>query len=266
MTRPAKIALWTGGGLLGLLVLLVGIVFILPNTEGGRAWISRKASELTDGQVRITGIHGSFPAALDLDRLELRDSQGLWLWADHLSLRWSPSALLSRHVDVALLHIALLHVERSPVPDKNEKPSSSSSSSSVPRTDLRDLSIDTLELGKTLAGDPASLTVKANAHLRSLQDVDAHLSAQRTAGNGNYEVDAHFDPGSMNATVRLQEPAHGPLENLVKVPDIGALSALVKLSGPRAAEDLQLSVDAGPLRARANGRIDLTKGAADLHY
>jgi translocation and assembly module TamB len=265
MSRPVKIAVWTGVGLLSVLVLLVAIVLIVPNTESGRAFISREASKLTDGEVRLTGIHGSFPASLDLDRLELRDSQGLWLWADHISLRWSPAALLSRHVDVDLLHIALLHVERAPVPEKN-KPPSKSSSSSIPQTDLRDLSIDTLELGKALAGDPASLTVKANAHLRSLQDADAHLSAHRTAGNGTYEVDGHFDPRSMNATVKLQEPAHGPLENLLKVPDLGALSALVKLSGPRNAEDLQLSVDAGPLQARANGRIDLTNEAADLNY
>ena len=264
MSRPVKIALWSGAGLLAVLVLLVSIVLVVPNTESGRAFISREASELTQGQVRLTGIHGSFPGALDLDRLELRDTQGLWLWADHISLRWSPWALLSSHVDVDLLRIALLHVERSPIPDKDKK--QSSSSSSVPRTDLRDLRIDTLELGKALTGDPAFLTVKANAHVHSLRDADAHLSAHRISGNGDYEVDAHFDPRSLNATVRLQEPAHGPLESLVKVPDIGALSVLVKLSGPREAEDLQLSVDAGPLKARANGRIDLTHSAADLNY
>src|SRR3569833_4639723 len=128
MSRPVKIALWTGAGLVALLVLLASIALIVPSTENGRAFISREASELTQGQVRLTGIHGSFPAALDLDRLELRDAQGLWLWADHISLRWSPASLLSRHVDVDLLHIALLHVERSPAPEKNKQQSSSSSS------------------------------------------------------------------------------------------------------------------------------------------
>src|SRR6201995_5383361 len=170
MSRPVKTAMWAGGILLAALLLLVSAILIIPNTDGGRAFIARKVSDLTDGQVRLAGIHGSFPAALDLDRLELHDGQGLWLWADHISLRWSPGALLARQVDVDLLHAALLHVERLPVPDKNEKPSSSSSS--VPHTDLRDLSIDTLELGKALTGDPASLTVKGNAHLRSLEDVD----------------------------------------------------------------------------------------------
>jgi translocation and assembly module TamB len=264
VSRPAKIAIWAGAALLAALLLVMSAALIIPNTEGGRALITRKLADLTDGQVRIAGIHGSLPAALDLDRLELRDAEGLWLWADHISLRWSPIALLTRHMDVDSLHVALLHVERSPVPDKDKKPSSSSSS--IPDTDLRDLGIDSLELGKALAGDPTSLVVKGNAHLRSLDDADAHIIARRTGGNGDYEVSAHFDPQSMNATLKLQEPAQGPLENLIKVPDLGALSVLVKLSGPRDAEDLQLSVDAGPLQARASGRIDLKNSTADLTY
>jgi len=264
LPRPARIAFWAGAGLLGVVLLLVSAVLIIPNTDSGRAYIVRKLSEVTDGKVRLAGIHGSFPAALDLDRLELRDSQGLWLWADHISLRWSPIALIVRHVDVDSLQVELLHVERSPVPDEREKPSSSSSS--IPRTDLKNLAIHTLELGKALAGDPTSLTVKGNAHLRSLEDADAHLTAQRVSGNGNYEVTAHFDAESMNATVTLQEPADGPLENLIKVPGLGALNVLVELKGPRNAEDLQLSVDAGPLQARANGRIDLKSSTAELNY
>jgi translocation and assembly module TamB len=264
ISRPLRIALWIGAGLLGVLVLLLGTVLIVPNTEGGRAYIVRKLSEVTDGKVRLVGIHGSFPAALDLDRLELRDSQGLWLWADHISLRWSPSALLARHVNVDSLRMALLHVDRAPVPDKEEKPSSASAS--IPETDLKDLSVGALELGKALAGDPTSLTVKGNAHLRSLEDVDAHIVARRTGGNGDYEVTAHFDPQSMNATVKLQEPANGPLENLVKVPGLGVLNVLAELRGPRNAEDLRLSVDAGLLQARANGRIDLVGSTADLDY
>jgi translocation and assembly module TamB len=70
----------------------------------------------------------------------------------------------------------------------------------------------------------------------------------------------------MNATLRLQEPANGPLENLLEVPDLGALNVLVELRGPRNAEDLRLSVDAGPLQARANGRIDLQGSTANLNY
>src|SRR5262245_12140767 len=99
MSRPAKIAVWSGASLLGLLLLLLGAALIIPNTESGRAFITRETAQLTKDRVHLVGIHGSFPAALDLDRVELRDTEGLWLWADRISLRWSPAALLTRHVD-----------------------------------------------------------------------------------------------------------------------------------------------------------------------
>jgi hypothetical protein len=263
MSRATKIAVGSGAGFLGVLAVLVAALFIIPNTDSGRTWIAGEVNGLTHGQVRLQGIHGSFPAALDLDRVELRDSQGLWLWAEHASLRWSPSALLTRHIDVTSLHLALLHVERLPVPDTNQKPSTFKS---VPHTDVQDLTINTFELGKALAGDPASLTVKATAHVRSLQDADTHWVVRRIAGDGTYQLDAHFDPRALNTTLKLQEPAQGPLEHLLKVPDVGALSAWVSFTGPRNAEDLHLSIDAGPLQARASGRLDLTNGAADLNY
>src|SRR5262249_59986651 len=74
------------------------------------------------------------------------------------------------------------------------------------------------------------------------------------------------DPARMEAMLKLQEPANGPLENLMKVPGLGALSVTARLNGPRNAETVQVSVDAGPLRARASGTVDLVHSAADLGY
>jgi translocation and assembly module TamB len=263
MRRPVKIAIWTVAGLLGLIVVVIGALLIVANTDSGRSLIVRMTAQLTHGQVQLSGIHGTFPAKLDLDRLELWDKQGLWLWADNLSLRWSPGALLARQVKVNLLHVKRLHVERAPLPSEEQKPASSSS---LPKTDLDDLSVEALELGAALAGEPASLRVKGNAHLRSLEDADAHITAERTAGNGEYAVDVHFDAGSMRTLLKLQEPANGPLANLIKVPGMGALSVMARLAGPRSAEQIQLAVDAGPLRARAQGRVDLEHHVADVDY
>ena len=69
-----------------------------------------------------------------------------------------------------------------------------------------------------LAGAPASLTVKGTGHLRSLQEMTAQVTAQRTGGNGDYALQLQFDPARMDATLKVQEPANGPLENLIKVP------------------------------------------------
>src|SRR5262249_2478767 len=193
----------------------------------------------------------------------LSDDAGVWLFADHISLRWSPGALLTRHVKVDRLHVARLHIERAPLPDKQPKPSSTPT---IPHSDLMHVSVDTLELGRALAGEPVSLTLNASAHLRSLQDATAHVLAQRTGGIGRYELQLQFDPARMDATLTLQEPANGPLENLAKIPGVGDLSLLAKVSGPRNQERIELRVDAGPLRGRAQGSVDLVQKSADLDY
>ena len=263
MPRALKIAAWTLGSLLALLVLLVIAVLIVGNTESGRALLVRTTTRLTDGHVQLTGINGSFPSALDLDRLQLSDDQGVWLVAEHISLRWSPLALLARHVEVDTLHVGRLHIERAPVSKPANEPSSEFS---FPRSDLAHLSVDTLELGAPLAGAPASLVVKGSAHWRSLRDALASITAQRTSGLGNYAVQLRFDDDRMDATVQLQEPANGPLENLLQVPGLGDLRVEAQLSGPRTAEKIQLTLDAGALHGRTNGTVNLNDLSADLDY
>jgi translocation and assembly module TamB len=75
-----------------------------------------------------------------------------------------------------------------------------------------------------------------------------------------------FDPERMDATLALREPASGPLENLLQLPGLGALAASISLSGPLAAEHLELSVDAGALHGRAQGTFDLNGKSADLNF
>jgi len=263
MRRVLKIFAWTGGAVALLVAVLVCAVLIAGNTDGGRALIERLTARMTAGHVQLSGLTGSFPAALDLGALRLSDERGVWLVAERISLRWSPLALLARHVNVQSLHIGRLDIERLPVRRAQTTPSRSLS---VPRCDLRQLSIDSLQLGTQLAGAPVSLVVHANAHLQSLQDAAAAVVAQRTGGIGDYEVRLKFDPARMDATVRLREPAHGPLEHLLQLPGLGELSVLATLSGPRTAEALAVNIDAGQLHARAGGKVDLPGRSGDLEY
>jgi translocation and assembly module TamB len=263
MRRALKIAAWIFGSLLLLVAVLVSVVLVAGNNESGRALIVRLTSRFTDGQVQLSGIGGSFPEALDLDRLQLSDARGVWLFADHISLRWSPWALLGRDVRIDSLHVGLLHIERAPVSKPETKPSSSFS---FPHSDLTHLSIDTLELGPDLAGTATSLVIKGSAHWRSLRDAMASVVAQRTGGVGNYDVQLRFNADRMDATLKLQEPVNGPLENLLQIPGLGALSAFVQLSGPRTAEKVQLTLDAGALHSRAHGTLNLTDSSGDLNY
>src|SRR3984885_10585304 len=163
MRRALRITAWSFAGVLLLLVLLGAALLIAGNTAAGRAWIERTTATLTDGHVRLSGLSGSFPAALDLEQLQLSDARGPWLTAQQLSLRWSPLQLLVRHVMIEELRIARLDIERQPEQKK------SAGTTSLPRTDLQQLSIGTLELGPQLAGSRATLAVQRTAHLISLE-------------------------------------------------------------------------------------------------
>ena len=263
MSRALKISAWTLGSLLLLAVILVGTVLIIGNTESGRALIIRTTTRLTDGHVQLSGINGSFPAALDLDQLQLSDDRGVWLNAEHISLRWSPLSLLARHIQVDSLHVGLLDIERAPITKPDNKPSSEFT---FPHSDITQLAVDTLQLGPDLAGTATSLVVKGSAHWRSLRDAMTRLAAQRTSGVGNYDLQLRFNADRMDATLKLQEPANGPLENLLQVPGLGDLSVFAQLTGPRTAEHIQLTLDAGALRGRVQGTLNLLAVSADLDY
>lgn len=261
MRRALRITAWTLGSVLLLVVGLAAAVLVAGNTARGRALIEHETDRLTDGHVRLSGLSGSFPSAIELEQLQLSDERGVWLTADRISLRWSPLALLARHVNVGSLRLVRLEIERQPVSQPAQK-----SRTSLPRIDVHQLSIGTLALGQQLAGAPASLRVQGSAHLISLEDADAAIVARRTDGNGDYELMVRFDPARMDASLKLEEPAGGPLENLLQYPGLGRLSVMANLHGPRGAERLQLTARAGELRAQAQGSIDLTRKSADLAY
>jgi hypothetical protein len=119
------------------------------------------------------------------------------------------------------------------------------------------LSADTVQLGAELAGAPATLTLTGSAHLHGVADMLFDVEARRVDGNGQYSVHLHLDPKRMDGILKLQEPANGPLENILSLPGLGDLHADARLTGLRSDEKLDLSLQAGDLRAQAQGSIDL---------
>ena len=162
-------------------------------------------------------------------------------------------------MQVDWLKAARVDIERTPVSQQR-------GSVSVPHIEVTQFSIDVLQLGAALAGSPASLSVRGGARLRSLEDATADLIAHRTDSDGEYTLHLHFDPARMDAALKVHEPASGPLENILGLPGLGALSADVSLRGARDAERLTLVLNAGNLRASAEGSVDLRQYSADLKY
>jgi translocation and assembly module TamB len=259
MRRFLKVAALVVTGLVLVLLLAVLLAYVLGNTERGRLLITGLVDRLTAHQVRLTGLTGDFPAHLKLDHLVLADDRGAWLTADRIVLDWSPLELIKRRVSIERLSVARLDVERTPQSSEPQGPSPS-----IPHIEVGQLSIDELGLGAPLVGTPATLVVRGSVRLRSLEDASTDLSAQRTNGTGDYRVHLHFDPRHLDGTLDVREPAGGPLEHLLDLPGLGALSAQVRLAGERRAEHLEAAVSAGPLTAKAAGEIDLGAQSGNL--
>jgi len=261
MRRALKISGWVAGSLTLFVVLLCVGVWIAGNTGPGRTMIENLTRRLTSGQVSLNGLNGSFPRQLTLERLELRDYRGVWLHAERISVQWSPLALLAGRVEASALHAAVVNMQRLPESPPNAR---SSGPVSIPRIDVAQVAVDVLELGPQLAGSAASLVLRGDAHLRNVTDMHFDAQAQRIGGDGDYRLRLRFDAQHLDADLTVHEPAGGPLENLLRLPGLGALAATVNLSGPRAAERLDLSIDAGAFRGRAQGSFNLNDLSADL--
>lgn len=261
MRRALRIAAWTLGSTLLLLVLLTVAILIVANTAGGRTLIERTVAGFSGGRVRLAGLSGSLPQAVGLAQLELSDAQGVWLTAQGVSLRWSPLALLTRHVKVDELHLARLDIERRPASEPNK-----GDNRSPPRMDLKRLSIDRLELGPALTRVRVSLSVRGALHFSSLTEAWAQITARRSDGQGDYELSGRLSAQRTDANLTVEEPAGGPLEALFGYPGLGALSLRATLGGPRDAEQLELNARADPLQASVRGTLDLGAQSAELDY
>jgi translocation and assembly module TamB len=96
MRRPIKVIAWVLGGVAVAAMLLVGAVFMIGTTDAGRSGIERLTDRLTQGHVKLSGLTGSFPRHLVIDKLELSDGRGIWLTAHSIVLDWTPLAYLEK--------------------------------------------------------------------------------------------------------------------------------------------------------------------------
>jgi translocation and assembly module TamB len=261
MRRSLRISAWIAGGAVLLVGLLIGAILLLGNTDAGRRAIEKLTARLTDGQVDIIGLEGSFPSRLVVAELQLRDARGVWLTANRIVLDWTPLAYLRGRLQVDNLRVAKIDMERLP-----QSASTSNRDPVIPRIDVSAASIELLQLGAELAGAPASLAAHGSAHLRTVRDMLFDASARRIDGDGSYELHLKFDPLRMDAALQLHEPASGPLENILNLPGLGALSASLTLHGPRSAEQLALSLQAGGLKGQAQGSLNLIDLSADFDF
>ena len=111
-----RIALWAGGIVVGLVVLL-GLVLVGLNTDPGRRFIVNQinAFETVSGlQVRVGRIEGSIFGKLKIHDLRLADPKGVFFAAPEAEMDWRPLAYFGNHIDGRALDIPSAHLWRLP--------------------------------------------------------------------------------------------------------------------------------------------------------
>jgi len=263
MTRARKIVLAAAGVLVGLPLLGLGSVTVAANTDPGRRAIERVVSWVSDGRIKIDGLSGRFPGSLRVRQIAFSDQAGTWLTIEQAQLDWSPARLIYGDVQVATL--AATRVSAARLAETSTTASTKSSHAILPvDISIDDFHINRLDLAAPVAGAAASLSVHGNLHLKSPTQGALALDVERLDGAGRYQMSGTTAPNAMTGRIDVSEPNHGPLANIVGLPDIGPLSISASLDGPRHAEQLRLSLSAGPLAAAARGTIDFVGKTLDV--
>lgn len=263
MTRMSKIALAAAGVLFGLPLFVLGSVTVAANTEPGRRAIEHVVSWVSDGTVKIDGLSGRFPDSLRVRQIALSDQAGTWLRMEQARLDWSPSHLLSGDLQVTTLAAAYVSVAR--LSETRTTDSTKGNHAILPLSiAINDFHINRLDLAAPVTGTAASVSVNGDLHLKSPADGTFALDVERLDGAGRYQVSGTVAPNTMIGRIDVSEPMHGPLAGIIGLPDLGPLSIAASLNGPRNAEDMRLSLSAGPLTADARGTIDLVGKTLDV--
>lgn len=264
-----KVLRYTLFGLLGLVLLLAAGVaggLIWLRSDGGRQWLVSTiegAAASPDLSVKLDGLTGSIPSDLAVERIEVADSQGVWLTLERVRLDLALSALLGRRVSVEELTAGSVAVARAPVTTQpappEEPPSEGGPIPDLPvGISVKRLAVERLVLEEPLAGQRAVLRVEGSGGLAAGADAaEAHLDVRRIDDRpGQVTLDAAFDPSDRTLQLELtaSEPAGGVIAQAANIPGLPPVS--VTLDGQGTLDDWT-----GRLVATAEGVAQATADA-----
>ncbi len=220
-----------------LLVLALVGVRIGVRTEPGRALLTRSLNGLPlgpIGRLRIVGLAGDPLGDFTLQRLQIVDTEGVWLDGQNLSLRWSPMALLQRRVHAERLAAGRLTVLRGPA--IAPQPPSKGGRFELPVA----IQVDQVHLGLE--------TLPAISIRRGAWDIDGGFALERNlSAKGHLAARSRLHAGDgLNADFRLGEQGRIELRADAVEASGGGLAGLLGLPA-----DQRLL-----LRARAEGTAE----------
>lgn len=256
---------------IGAFVTIVAIVIILrlfAMSPMARNIVESRLEAMTvRGQsFEIDGLSGDLLGRLQVDRLRVRDANGIWLTSNDVTLDWSPVSYLSQHIHVREVSSARLNILRRPTlaPGKSQ-------GGGIQRFTLDVLAVSDLSLDDGVAG-PAqtyALSGQIRTHRRT-GSLALDLAPQTHSGD---RITAELDWGGaipLRGEMNIFGAPSGLIATLVQAPEgeplSGDLTAQGSLSnwqiqaqgnvGGAPILDLDLSRQAGAYQAQGQFALD----------
>lgn len=236
---------WLTGALLAATgtLAVIGGLRVWITTDGGREFIASRING-TDiagyGELRISGLRGDPLSDLTIDRLNIRNEEGIWIEAEDVRLNWSPLSLLTRTLQVNEIDAGKLSVLSRPV--REDRPPSEGGRNL--RIHLNSLVLDRLILADGVAGPESVSEISARFVQQSSGALDAALRLRPIEGRGD-RVDLLI---VMTASRRFD------ITVIADAPAGGFFSHLLNLEPGSAA------------RLEANGAGDLRNGVGEARF
>ena len=253
--RILRIVLSVIGVMLLLVVIVLGGTVVALNTGAGRVFAEQQINHFAGPGVHISGLAGRFPTDIKLASVSIADADGVWLTGADLELRWKPTRLLQRTVDVTSLTAAEINVLRQPIP--GNKPQSSTSGLLNFPVDIAHLAVPSFKIGAALAGEDVTLNVTGATHFLSQTQAHITLNATTPDASAVYDLDAGIDPKTISMQLHVAEPPDGLLGHYAGPLVHEPLALDMSVAGPRDAATLKFSTSLGAAKLDGTGTLDL---------
>ncbi len=228
-------------------------------------------------RIHIGAVDGALSSDATIRDVVISDKDGAWLKLDRARLVWRRTALLMGRLEVDRLEIGTLEIRRKPQPadpapadagQPAETTSSETASSTAPtpappasessqsllpelpvKVQVKAFDLHALALGEPILGEAVTIAATGNTELGSpAEGLVFNLDATRTDSPGRFKAALAYVPqgNALTLDVSLDEPSHGLLSRLARLPGEPAVAFALRGKGTLDNFRGALNFEAGP--------------------
>lgn len=181
-----------------LLVLVILIAFL--QTSAGKSVISSLLSRLLSSSpervISIGKIEGMVPFDIQVARVSANDSEGEWLSAENVLLRWSAAALLHGKILIEDLSASTINFERLPAAapvEKKAKWQPRETINELKQVRVEHLAVGSLSIGQAILGQSAVFRIESQIMNEPVQKILFNLERIDQGPKTSADIEASLD-------------------------------------------------------------------------